>query len=164
MYTIAITVLTVAQLTMAQMGFGGGGYCATCAMKRQGMTSPGFGFGGGSAIPSASTAPQIQTGYGTTFGNNFGYTSTVGTQLPTSTVINTGSLPNTYTSPFVISSSICPTGKCNCNSGVCTSCSSCGWNKVRKIIDSYYSLISSSALNPDLMRILTTDSNINNKL
>lgn len=33
------------QTTLAQMGFGGGGYCATCAMKSQGLNSPGFGYG-----------------------------------------------------------------------------------------------------------------------
>ncbi|KHN79500.1 hypothetical protein Tcan_07989 [Toxocara canis] len=77
-------------LSIAQMGFGGGGYCAKCAMANSGINSHAFGFGGMSSNPS----------FGSSFGtaqvneNNFGAAATLnslGFGTNSANIVNVGS-------------------------------------------------------------------------
>lgn len=45
-HVVIILVYYSLPLSLAQMGFGGGGYCAKCAMANSGMNPHSFGFGG----------------------------------------------------------------------------------------------------------------------
>ncbi|EJW88318.1 hypothetical protein WUBG_00769 [Wuchereria bancrofti] len=45
-----------------QLGYGGNGYCSTCALSNSGSISRGFGFGGGNYVSSSNTANSDLTG------------------------------------------------------------------------------------------------------
>uniref|UniRef100_A0AAF5PYA6 Uncharacterized protein n=1 Tax=Wuchereria bancrofti TaxID=6293 RepID=A0AAF5PYA6_WUCBA len=81
-----------------QLGYGGNGYCSTCALSNSGSISRGFGFGGGNydltgknlyslptsnslIIPSSYGYSSSSYGTGTSYGNNnlnYGSSSTTG--------------------------------------------------------------------------------------
>lgn len=45
-YILGTFASILIDVCIAQLGYGGGGYCGTCAMKNSGVFSPGFGYGG----------------------------------------------------------------------------------------------------------------------